>query len=319
MARTLHVGPLIVSGAPMQPLTGLGAPGESNPDSGPSIFNHGMGILDKRFWFGPGGDDSEPILGWGPGCSAIPVLDQVPSTAAVNNIAVAAVVVALTAMTLVAATGAGITVGVAITRGDTLTAVTGLLGIDYTATGPVAAPTVQFGSNKYVNLYDPTGQLARAVSITASATATGVHFIVNGYDIYGFPMSENILAVTNSTVNGKKAFKFISSVIPQTTDNTGGHTYSIGTADVYGLPLRADSYAELLVYFGNPATPANNFVTAATGFVKADATSPATATTGDTRGTITAASDGTKRLSVLLTPWPSNVGSIAGLTGITPA
>ena len=316
MARTVSTGPLIVVGA--TPTLQTGAPGESNPDGGPSIFDHGVGIMDKRFWTGPGGTDTQPLYGWGPGSGSVMVVDQVPSVAAAANIAALAHVVNGTPMTLVSSTAAGITVGASIYRADTGALVTGLLAIDTVGGGPIAAGVVQYGTNKFVSLYDPTKQLSRAISITGVSAGSGGHFLVKGFDIYGYPMSQNVtLAAGVNTVNSLKAFKYIQSVTPLFTD---ANNVSIGTADVYGLPLRADSYAYLQVFFGNPATPANNLITAATGFVAADATSPATATTGDPRGTVTAASDGTKRLSIMVSPSAASIGTMnPGLVGVTPA
>lgn len=305
MARTVYTGPLIIPGA---------SPGtDSNPDSGPSLFDHGGALLDKRFWTGPGGADSEPIFAWGPGFSAIPVIDEVPSAAAAANIAALAHVVNGTPMVLVSSTGSGITVGVSIVNALTGAQVTGLLAIDSAGGGPIAAGVVTFGGNNAISLYDPTKAIARGVSVTGVSAGSGGHLLIKGFDVYGFPMSQNLtLAAGVNTVNTTKAFKYIQSVTPLFTDP---NNVSVGTADVYGLPLLAGTYASLLVYFGNPATPANNLVTAATGFIAA-VTTTASATTGDTRGTITATSDGTKRLTVLQTPFPANVGTSAGLTGV---
>ena len=158
--------------------------------------------------------------------------------------------------------------------------------------------------------------MGRAVTITGASGATSSVFTVRGYDIYGYPMTENISGSASTTATGKKAFKFIKSVTPATTSSGGN--YSVGTSDVIGLPLRADSFGELVVNAGASLT-ATTLVTAATGFVASDQTF-ATATTGDVRGTYalqTASSTGANRYVIRQTPQAYNVGSIAGLLGTT--
>lgn len=192
---------------------------------------------------------------------------------------------------------------------NTLTKVTGTG--DSTITFSASVPT---GSGN--NIWDPTKMLARVVAITAAAAASGtVVFTIKGYDVYGYPMSEAITAAANTQTLGKKAWKYIASVTPATTD---AQNYSIDTTDTIGFSLRADFFSYLAMFYGSPATPANNAITAATGFVTADTTTPATTTTGDVRGTyaLQSASDGTKRLTIFITPSVANIGSIVGLTGV---
>lgn len=310
MTITANAGPYIAFG---QVASADGRVTDYNPDVGPSFFNQGAGIMDPRAPFNYDTGGSSPVYGW-LGTTLIPVMDFVPAAIAAAGIAAAATVTALTPMTLVSSTGNGVTVGASVTNAATGNLVTGLLAIGG------AGGSVAFGQSGRINIWDPTKSIARAVAVTASATATGVHFIVNGYDIYGYPMSENINAAGNATTSGKKAFKYIASVIPQTTDSTAGHTYSIGTTDIYGFPLLAQSWAYVQAFLGNPATPANNQITAATGFVP-PVTTAATQTSGDVRGTyaLQTAADGTIRLTVFVTPSVANIGSTAGLVGVTQA
>lgn len=135
-------------------------------------------------------------------------------------------------------------------------------------------PFLAVGSSEM--LFDPTQGIARAVSITANAGATGQAVVVRGYDIYGQAMSESITAVAASTVNGKKAFKYIASVTPATTD--AGHTLSVGTTDIMGINFRADFWEYMDIF------SAGAFITASTGWTVADVATPTT-TTGDVRGT----------------------------------
>lgn len=126
-------------------------------------------------------------------------------------------------------------------------------------------------------LFDPTQAIARAVSITGNLGSVAQNFTVRGYDVYGQAMTETIaFAGGAATTAGKKAFKYISSVTPASTD--AGHTLSVGTTDVLGMNVRTDfwEYMDLFV--------AGAFVTASTGWTVADVATP-TATTGDVRGT----------------------------------
>ena len=170
-----------------------------------------------------------------------------------------------------------------------------------------------FGAPASVYLWNPQALVSRAVSVTGSASSTGGNITISGYDIYGVPMSEVIAAPAGATtVNGKKAFKYISSVVPAFTD---AHNYSVGTTDIYGFPLRSDFFSDVSINY-NAAS-----VTANTGYVAAVTTSPATTTTGDVRGTyaLQSASDGSKRLAIRQFILPANMNSVTGLFGVTQA
>jgi hypothetical protein len=160
--------------------------------------------------------------------------------------------------------------------------------------------------------------LGRAVSVTAATGATYTTATVNGYDVYGYPMTEAITLTANTTANGKKAFKYIRSVVLSggTADTT--HAYSVGTTDIIGLPIRSDFFGDVLVNYAASLT-ATTLVTAATGYTASVQTTPS-ATTGDVRGTYevqTASATGANRLIVRQSPQLYNIGSIAGLFGAT--
>lgn len=152
----------------------------------------------------------------------------------------------------------------------------------------VAASRVPMGQAGSVQLWNPQALSARAVAIyPVSGTPTAsITFTVAGYDIYGYPMSELISLTTGSTQNtavaGKKAFKYIASVTPSATDTV---TYSVGTTNIFGLPIRSDTFGDVLISYAASLNPVP--ITSATGYVAA-VTIPATTTTGDVRGTYTA-------------------------------
>jgi len=303
MALTEFSGPLLVSG---------GAPGTTNnPDLAPSLLWGGAALSDPRFAYqvGASGNPNGATVAYGfaKGENGL-FVDAAPSAAATNNIAAAAHPVSGTPMTLVSSSGAGITVTTSATTIPQTGKVvpSGALAID-------GLPgVITYGQNRTLAVADPSKAIARAVSVTAVASATGGVFTVAGYDLYGYPQTEDITAVANTTVNGKKGFKFITSVTPAVTD--GSHNYSVGTADIFEFPVRVDKFGYTKIFWNNA------LITANTGFVAADATT-ATATTGDVRGTYATQSsaDGTKQLQVYLAIPPNNYSTLAGWFGVTPA
>src|SRR5262249_54376301 len=136
-----------------------------------------------------------------PGNYGLACIDQIPSLLADNNIAASQSPGSTSPLTLVSASGAGITISTSITRGDTGAAVTGLLAIDTAMAG------LGFGAAATWNAWDPTKAVARNVRITSGGNDTGITFTVSGYDVYGFPMSEAITGANAGIASGKKAFK----------------------------------------------------------------------------------------------------------------
>lgn len=277
---------------------------DTNPDRGPSMFDQGFALLDPRAVVGytPG---RERATGW-MAASRLPLIDAAPSALAANNIAAAQVPVANTPLTLVSSSGAGITVSTSIVRIDTGATVTGLLAIDS------AMDTVKFGSSENLRVWDPTKAISRNLRITSVGNDSGATFTVRGYDLYGQPMTETITGANAGIAAGVKAWKYIASITPAGT--LSGSNVSVGTGDVFGLPLRADHWGDLTVFWNSA------LITAATGFTAAVTTDPATAITGDVRGTYAVqatASDGTRRLQLFLTPKPANLETVVGLLGVT--
>lgn len=111
---------------------------------------------------------------------------------------------------------------------------------------------------------------------------------ITGTDVYGAVIHETSASGTSHT--GKKAFKTITSIVP-----AGSITgFTAGSGSVLGLPFRVDASDLHSTRFNNVSDTGT--------FVPADTTSPATALTGDTRGTFAPAGtlDGVKKLSMLL-------------------
>lgn len=217
----------------------------------------------------------------------------------------------VTVLGVIAASGG---VGTYQTNSSNLTATSGT--VTAAVNGPIGS-LVPFGQPASVYAWNPQALVGRAISVTAAAAATYTTATITGYDIYGFPMTEQIAITAGSTISGKKAWKYIRSVVLSggTADTT--HAYSVGTTDIYGLPLRSDSFGDLLINYSASLNPA--IITANTGYTAAVTATP-TATTGDVRGTYalqTAASTGANRLTVRQSPQAYSVGSATGLFGPT--
>jgi hypothetical protein len=197
--------------------------------------------------------------------------------------------------------------------GDTITGLfTNILanGVPYS--------TIPYGQAGTVQLWNPGDMISRAVQITSTTSqVSGINFSVKGFDVYGYPITETITTSGTTAIStvGKKAFKYIQSITPDTTDATGN--YSVGTQDIVGFPLRTDNFIPVVgtefdvsIYFNSAG------IASSTGYVAAVLTTP-TATTGDVRGTYTlqTASNGTLQLFVTQTPQAAAYGSAIGLFG----
>lgn len=151
-------------------------------------------------------------------------------------------------------------------------------------TGAYAWPYQVAGIDAFL---DPVQGLSRVLRVVnTNAGDTGYSLIVRGYDIAGFPMTETIPVSANATAYGKKAWKYITQMnLWRASSTTTTGNVSVGVGDVFGLNVRSDFWEYLNVYY------ASAFQTAApggagNGWAVADATSPATGTTGDVRGTL---------------------------------
>lgn len=274
----------------------------TNPDCAPSLIFGANGILDDRLIYNSANSSAAgAVIGWY-GQDAI-VIDQVPSTISAVAIAAAQVPVAGTALTLVSTTGAGITVLAAafLALPSLVSIPAGTLAID----GSPAYLRVGYGN--FTTFYDPRNMLSRGVQITSAGDDHLATALVSGYDVYGYAMSERLTLTNATVVTSKKAFKYITSIVPAGT--LSGSNVSVGQADLIGLPIASSTFGQLRIHW-NATT-----VVATTGFTAAVTTSPATTTTGDVRGTyaLQAASNNTLRLVMSAKP---SVVLVSGASGV---
>lgn len=133
----------------------------------------------------------------------------------------------------------------------------------------------------FAKIANPRELLARNLSVQASASTAGTAtLLVSGYDVWNMPMTELLTASGTTTIFGKKAFKYVSSVVPQSIGTTVSATYTIGIGDTFGFPVRVDEFQYIQAWAGSTAVSNN------VGITTAVLTSPANNTTGDVRGTI---------------------------------
>ena len=305
MARNALYAPAHVVGNKAAP--GQGSPG---PDMAPSLsYGGGPGILDSRLPYNyVNSSAGAGVIGWF--CTM--TVNAVPSTLSTTAIAAAQVPVAGTAMTLVSTTGAGITVtsSATLVLPSLVSIPSGSLAID-------GLPGVQrFGVGFNTCFYDYTKMLARNIQIASVGNDSAATFTVSGWDVYGYPQTETIAGASGATATGKKCFKFVKSIVPAGT--LSGSNASAGQGDTYDLGIACNSFGFLDIVW-NGST-----VTSSTGFTAADTTSPATSTTGGTRGTyaVQSASNGTKKLEIEVQPniiLLNQTPLWVGMTGVLPA
>jgi hypothetical protein len=146
-----------------------------------------------------------------------------------------------------------------------------------TTGGASAVPWYYQGASA---LLDPHTVPGRLLTVTSTAADTTFAVSVTSYDIFGVLVHETITLGSTTTVTGKKAHKYlVSAALVKSGGGTMSGTVSIGTADAFGFPMKNELWEYTSVFW------AGAFVSVSTGWTAAVGTNPATATTGDTRGT----------------------------------
>lgn len=131
----------------------------------------------------------------------------------------------------------------------------------------------------------------RRVTITAAGANTAT-YRVEGFDVYGQPMTQLLAAPSTSTVTTPKAFRSVTRVV-NANAAAGTNGLTVGFNDALGLPVRVTAAPYVMTVKWDTALAQD-----AGTLVAADVTDPATASTGDVRGVYTpsSAANGTRRL-----------------------
>lgn len=288
--------------------TSSGLVGEYNDERGPSLFDLGAACMDPRSYFNykPGSPVGTQIKGF---YVDGPISDCQPfaaNTSAISGSS-ATVPVAGVALTLTPLASFG-AIQTTIIAPETGLAVS-VIALDSTAA------SYQYGQAGTVSIWNPQAVPGRVLSLTkASTDATALVYTVNGRDQYGIKMTEAITASTASSLGaGKKAFKYISSIIPATTtiNSTG---VGIGFTDTYGFPLVTNYFSNTSITISSlPMVPTLLVLSSANAVLAS--TTTATSTTGDVRGTFvsTIATNG----STLTGVGASSLGPLSSAVRIT--
>jgi hypothetical protein len=184
---------------------------------------------------------------------------------------------------------------------------------------PVTANNALIASNQTLagagNLTLTSNQpdIARAISLTSAGNLSTSNFTVTGTDFYGFAQTQTLAGPNANTVNTTKAFKTVTQIAASAAV-TG---ISAGTSDIIGLPVVVPTSSDVIsVKWAALAQDAGTLTVQ-------DTTSPATASTGDVRGTYlpSSASNGTRKLVITLN-MPQSITTSANRSaslGVTPA
>ena len=132
-------------------------------------------------------------------------------------------------------------------------------------------------------------------TVTHSSSVVAMTITVTGLDEYKKDMSEDIAVAATGTSqvdNGAKAFKYVRSIALTAAADAEANTVNVGIGDVLGLPFKITNKDDVI------STNVDGSIEDAT-IVVGDTTDPATASTGDTRGTLdfTQASNATLRFA----------------------
>lgn len=149
----------------------------------------------------------------------------------------------------------------------------------------------------------------RCVTITSAGDDSGVVITVTGHDYDGQEQTETLAGGDSVAVTTDKAYADVTDVL---VDGATASTIKVGTSDKLGFPVKVSRFGNVRIVYNNAAITAN------TGFTAADTTSPATAATGDPRGTyaLQTASNGSRVFDVWIIPDATETAT--DLYGVTP-
>lgn len=291
MVVNANAGPLLTFGITQ---TSTGQVMQYNEERGPSITDLGNGLLDPRpaYNYKPGNAVGTKVYSL---YDSVGFVDFIPGAISSNGlVSNGSSGLGGTTLTLTS-TGTAVftTTIVAPESGQTVT----VTALGSTVSGS-SVPFIAYGQSGTIAAWNPQAGTGRNITIALSSNLDAGNFTVLGRDMYGFKMSET-LAAGSTTLTGKKAFKYITSIQASTTLTSTG--FLIGYGDVYGFPLKLPyvSINTLVSFSSNASTFTLGAISSAT-VVLASTVATQTSTTPDVRGTYasTIASNGTVRLQI---------------------
>lgn len=291
--------------------TSTGGVQQYNEDRGPSMSDLGSGMVDPRSFYNYKPGAWQSVIPSTVGFSQYQTMglynnqafvDYIPAAVS-SNALVSNGSSGLTGTLTLTATGAAL-IQTTITAPETGGSVS-VFAIDSTAA------YVQYGQSGQIAMWNPAAGTGRNITIAMSSNLDGGSFFVAGRDMYGFKMTEQ-LAAGSTTITGKKAFKYISSITVSTTLTSTG--FLIGIGDTYGWPAKL-AYVGL---FGVASISSNAFtynsqvLLSSASVALASTAATQTSTTPDVRGTYTSttASNGTVRLQLFQQFTPAQAAAI---------
>lgn len=262
--------------------TSTGGVQEYNEQRGPNVADCWNAMADPRapYTYRPGSGVTVDVYGWYDGKG---IIDCMPTTLSCNGVALSQTPVAGTALTLSTINTNNATIGVTLIPATGTASVT-VVSIDSTYSSFPRG--LGFGQSGTVTAWDPATLLSRQITIGRATgnSDTGATYTIQGYDIYGFAMTETITGTSstgNSTYASQKAFKFIRSITPAGT--LGATAVYVGVNDTYGFPMRV--YNGSMVQIWSGISSMMNIMTAQSSLMIFGSTVTNTATTPDIRGT----------------------------------
>lgn len=316
MSETAFTGPLVQFGITLSSSGGgvTGLDFEHNSQRAPMYADLGDAMLDPRAAYNYRPGHVRGAVGFYNNTGTV---DYVPTT--LNSSAFVSTTTASTGVstfTLAAASSAGGTYLTTIVAPETGQPVT-VVAIDSTAA------TLGFGTTGAWAIWNPAAGTGRNITIKPSSNLDAGTYTIAGRDMYGYKITETI-AGGSTSLAGKKAFKYVSSISNTTTPTSTG--VSVGFGDIYGFPL-AVAYTGFNAQVQVLASAFSSAVIVAlssANTVLASTVAVQTSSTPDVRGTYasTTASNGTVRLQMLVTPPVATIQTItstnvAGLFGGT--
>jgi hypothetical protein len=166
-------------------------------------------------------------------------------------------------------------------------------------------------------VFDIVGQFGersvRAVAAGGAGGAGANTVVLSGFDMYEVPVTCSFAGATSgNTVESTKTLRYLSSIT--VTGSATGSGVSFGVGDRIGFPVRVNNASDFMVTNSGVLVTANS-----TGFVAADATVPATASTTNVRGSYTL--QAATNAANVQTFWifPIDVNTTSGAYGVVQA